>query len=85
MRQPLAVARANIRADMTSMHVRKIRVEARIPYPHAFSIFTAQVADISNIAAKTCWAHHRAVRAREASLGEIFPARVVEPIEQDVR
>ena len=84
VREPLTVAGANRRSHGAAVHVAEIEVEARIPAPLAINVVPLQIADVLDAAAKAGRANHRAIGARQAAVGDIRPARMLQVGKQEV-
>lgn len=81
---PLAIAIACVVSHDAAVHVTEFEIETGIPLPLTLDMFTGQIADFGDGAAKTRRADHGAVRARQTAVGDIVPARVFEVGQQQV-
>src|SRR5690606_37395899 len=82
VRQPLPVPAADVVADDAAVHVAEVDVEAGVPLPLAADVIAAQTRDLAHRRAEAGRADHRAVRARETTLGNMLLARVLEVVHQ---
>ena len=84
VRQPLSEATAAIIADDAAGGIAKIDIETRIPLALALHMFTRQICNFRDAAAKACRTDHRAIRAGQAATGHLVPAGMVEIVEQQI-
>src|SRR5438552_11434013 len=73
VRHPLAVTRFGRITDTSTVNVRKIQSEARIPPAPALGALARDVCDILHRSAEACGAGHRAIRAAQAASSEFVP------------
>ena len=76
MCHPLPIARLRARPHGPAVDVGEIHGEAAIPAPAARGLIAGEIAGILDGGAEAGGAHHRAVGAGEAPLGDIVPARM---------
>src|ERR1019366_178149 len=81
---PLAIARARGRTHRAPVDVGVVHREARVPALVAPPVLARQVGHVLHARTEAGGAHHRAVPAREAALGHLIPARVLEVAIQQV-
>src|SRR5512140_2394052 len=77
VRHPLAVPRGRAPPDAASVDVGEVEGVARVPPPPALGRGASQVRGILDRRAEARRAYHRAVRAGEAALGDLLPARAL--------
>ena len=82
VRHPLPVARAGRRPDAAAVQVGVLDREARVPDAGALRLGAGQVGRVLDGGAEAGRADQRAVAARQAALGDLVPARVLEVGEQ---
>src|SRR3954452_9103132 len=81
---PLAVARARRAADAAAVDVGVPEREARVPHADALGLVAGEVGHVLDVAAEARRAHHRAVAARQAAIGHVVPARMLEVVGEQV-
>src|SRR4029453_5827889 len=81
--QPLAVAGSRRLPDRAAVDVRVVDREARVPDPGTCN-GSIQVVRVLDGGAEARRARHRAVAAREAAVGDLVPARMLEVVAQEV-
>ena len=84
MGQPLAIARADLVADDAAVHVTEVDVETGVPLPLPLDVVALQIGNFLDRAAKAGRANHRAIRARQAALGDFVPARMFQVRQQQI-
>src|ERR1035438_8604514 len=75
VRDPLPVPALPRYADAATVQVGEVRFEARSPALRALCDFTGEVGGVLGAGAKTGWADHGAISARQAAAGDIGPVR----------
>ena len=80
MRKPLPVARPDIGPHVAPGGVGVLEVEARIPEADSLAALAVQVGNIFDRVAEAGRADHRAVGARQAAVGHVVPAWVLEVV-----
>ena len=84
MGQPLAVAILAARAEAAAGHLGEAGGEARVPDALGDGVGAGQVGLLGHAGAEAGRADHGAVRARQAAIRDLRPARAVECVEQAV-
>ena len=80
VRQPLAVARADVGPHVPAGGVGMVEVEARIPEADPLAALAVKVGDVFDRVAEAGRADHGAVGARQAAAGHVVPAGMLQVI-----
>src|SRR4029450_9969649 len=79
---PLPVAVLRPRPEVAAGDLREVAREARVPAPLGDRVCAVEVRPLRDARAEAGRADERAVRARQAALRDLGPARVVEVVDE---
>ena len=83
--KPLPISVLPTRSEVAAGDLREIAVEAGVPASLGLVDGAVEIGDLADTGAEAGRADHGAVRAGQATIGHVDPARMIEPVHQSRR
>ncbi|GEM_PF-2412101 len=81
---PLPISAFHTIPRGASVHVAEGDIEARVPVAFAINVVASQIRHLGHGRAETRRTHHRAIRTRQASIGDFLPSRMAKIVHQQI-